>query len=429
MKQAPRKGGLTVKAIEALKPRERPYEFPDGDGLYLTVRPNNSRSFNLRYRHGGKPRNYTIGPAAIGLAEARKLAKEALVKIARGEDPSSEKAARKAAERAPKPDLFENVVADFVRVYCIGPDEKRPHIRDWRESERLLKKHFAPEWTGRRLSEIGRGDVTTALDKIVTSGAKIGANRAFAVLRKMCAWAVSRGLAESSPCDGLTRPSSEKGRARERVLDERELALVWRASDSLGHPFGPMVKIFMLTGQRRTEVGAMEWAEIDPEKAEWTLPVARSKNHRAHTVPLAPAALAVLQQAPRIVTSKGANQPRFVFTTSGDAASSGYSLAKQRLDAAIAELNDGKPLVPWVFHDIRRSVATHMAALGVSIHVIERCLNHVSGSFAGLVSVYQKHGYEKEKRAAFEAWARRLDEMITGKPAAENVVEIASKRV
>ena len=369
------KGGLTVKAIEALKPKEKPFEVSDGDGLYLTVRPNNSRSFNLRYRHGGKPRNHTIGPAAIGLAEARKLAKEALVKIARGEDPAAEKAARKAAERAPKPDLFENVVAEFVRVYCIGPDPARPHIRDWRESERLLKKHFVPDWTGRRLSEISRADVHAALDKIIASGAAIGANRAFAVLRKMCGWAVSRGLADRSPCEGVARPSSEKGRARERVLDERELALVWRASDVLGYPFGPLVKLLMLTGQRRTEVGALEWPELDFDKAEWTLPAGRSKNHRAHGVPLAPAAIELLKGLPRIATSAGSKRPRFVFTTSGDAASSGYSLAKQRLDVAIAELNGGEALPHWTFHDIRRSVATHMAALGVGLQVVEKCLN------------------------------------------------------
>lgn len=146
-----KRGGLTEIAIKALKPNEKAYEVADGSGLYLTVRPNDSRSFNLRFRFGGKPRNLTIGPAAIGLAEARRLAREALVEIARGNDPAAEKVARKAAARAPKPDLFENVVADFVRVYCIGPDQKHPHIRDWRESERLLKKHFVPEWEGRRL--------------------------------------------------------------------------------------------------------------------------------------------------------------------------------------------------------------------------------------------------------------------------------------
>lgn len=413
MKPATRRGGLTAKGIEALKPRLKPYEVPDGGGLYLTVRPNGSRSFNLRYRHAGKARNRTIGSEAIGLAEARKLAREALVEIARGEDPAAGKAARKAALRAPKPDLFENIVADFVRLYCIGPDTAKPHIRDWRESERLLKKHFLPAWKGRRLSEITRRDVSAALDKIITGGAKIGANRAFAVLRKACSWAVSRGLADHSPCDGLSRPSSEKGRARERVLDERELALIWRASDSLGYPFGAFVKLLMLTGQRRTEVGAMQWAELDLEKAEWTLPGARSKNHRAHVVALAPAGLEILRHIPRIATSKGDKRPRFVFTTSGDAASSGYSLAKQRLDEAIAEFNGGAPLAPWVFHDARRSVATHMAALGVSLHVVERCLNHVSGTFGGIVAIYQKHTFSEEQRAAFEAWAKRLDAIVS----------------
>ena len=317
---------LTDIKVNSRQPKEKPYEVPDGKiaGLYLTVRPSGARSFNLRYRFAGKPRNLTIGPAEMGLASARGLAQEALVQIARGADPAAIKAARKAEERAPKLDEFAAVAERFVQIYCIGPDPERPRIRDWRESDRLLQKHFVPEWKGKRLVEITRADIHAALDKIVASGAAIGANRAFAQLRKMFGWAVDRGLIDHNPCAGMARPSSEKGRARERVLDARELSLVWRASGALGDPWGPMVKLLILTGQRRTEVGAMEWSEVDIAAAEWILPPRRSKNHREHRIPLTATATAILGEVPKIATAnvKGA-QPRFVFTTDGSAASSG----------------------------------------------------------------------------------------------------------
>jgi integrase len=234
---------------------------------------------------------------------------------------------------------------------------------------------------------------------MIDRGAAVGANRVFAQLRKMSGWALSRGLIERSPCEGIDKPSSET--KRDRVLDDRELALVWRGCEAIGFPFGPLTHLLILTGQRRGEVAGMAYSELDLEGAIWTLPAARVKNKRQHAVSLSPQALALLRNMPRIVGSD------FVFSTTGNTAPSGFSNAKEHLDATLLKLNP-QPLAPWTLHDLRRSVASGMARLGVQLHVIERVLNHVSGTFGGIVSVYQKHSYADEMRAALDLWAAHI---------------------
>jgi integrase len=268
---------------------------------------------------------------------------------------------------------------------------------------------FSDAWKGRSLPEIGKADIHLVLDKIVARGAPVGANRAFAQLRKMCRWAVSRGIIERSPCDGIDPPSAEK--SRDLVLDSDELRLVWLAAGDIGFPFGPIVKLLILTGQRRSEVGGMEWSELDLDRAAWTIPASRSKNKRQHVLPLSPQAVEIIKHLPRFSGSK------FVFSP-GKTAPSGFSRAKTRLDRHIEKMNGG-PISPWILHDIRRSVASGLAALGINLPVIEKLLNHVSGSFAGIVGVYQRHNFADEMRAAIDRWGRHIDKLANGGPASQ----------
>jgi integrase len=218
------------------------------------------------------------------------------------------------------------------------------------------------------------------------------------------------------------------------VLDDRELKLVWTAATALGWPFDPVVRLLTVTGQRRGEVVGMRWSEIDLEKKVWSLPATRTKNRRPHVVPLSSAAIDILKSLPRIENGAGlvfpARADRRTNRGKNSVPVSGFSRAKIRIDHAIAELAEAEgsaPLAQFGLHDLRRSTASGMARLGVDLHVIERCLNHVSGSFGGIVGVYQKHKFEDGMRRAMDVWAAHIERLATGAPAA-NVVEFSAAR-
>jgi len=401
---------LTVKKIEALKPEARPREYADGGarGLYVVVQPSGGKSWVLRYRHEGKSRKLTLGRwPELGLELARRIATERLGDVAQGHDPAKEKRAAKAQARVPDDcDRIEKVAGQFIARHIKGT--MRP---SWaREAERMVRKEIVAVWAGRRLSEIRKADIHDLLDAIVDRPAPTLANRVFSIFRKMCSWAIARGLIDGqSPCTGIKPPATE--RSRDRVLSDDELKGVWRACshEGLGWPFGPLIRLLILTGQRRDEVGSMRWSELALDGAYghatpfWQLPKERTKNNIAHPVPLAPQAAAILEALPRI-----AGERDFVFTTNGKTAVSGFSRAKARIDVALPDVP------PWTLHDLRRTAASGMARLGVQLPVIERVLNHVSGSFGGIVGVYQHHAYTDEKRQALDAWARHVERLVTG---------------
>jgi integrase len=414
---------LGIKSRLAKLPAAR-VEVPDGKGrgLYLVVQPSGAASWALRYRADGAARKLTLGRyPALGLAMARKRAAEALGEVAGGKDPARAKTAARAATKA-ETDKVERVVELFVERYA------KPKTRDWRETERMLVKEVAGRWRGKRLSEITRAQVNAALDEIVDRGAPIRANRVFAQLRKMCKWAIGRGIIERSPCDGVTPPSPEN--KRERVLADVEIKRVWQAAEALDWPFGPIVKLLLLTGARRDEVAGMRWSEISLKERSWTIPKDRSKNDRAHMIPLSDAAMAILQSLPHI-----GDRVDFVFSTTGRTAVSGFSRMKSTIDGLIAERlreeaddrgDVANAMSDWILHDLRRTLATNLQKLGVRLEVTEAVLNHVSGIRAGVVSVYQRHDWATEKRQALDVWARRLDAIVSG-AAASNVVELKAR--
>jgi integrase len=425
---------LTTKAVQNIRPGDARREIPDGEirGLYLVVQPKSgAKSYVLRYRHKGRPRKWTIGPAEMGLGEARKLAASARAAIAAGRDPQGEKAAAKEVAReaaGAKRESVEAVVAEFVEKHVRRSN--KPSTAQ--EYVRLLNKEIVGRWGTRRLSDISRRDVNVLLDDIVDRGAPIAANRVLAILRKFCKWSVSREIISHSPCDGVMARSAET--PRDRVLDDHELRLIWKAADTLGWPFGPIVRLLLLTGARRGEVVGMRWDELDLENKLWSLPAARVKNKRAHALPLSSVAIDILKGLPRIENDDGVVFPARIDrrTNRGKRAIpvSGFSRAKRRLDRAIVELAGAErsgALAQWGLHDLRRSCASGMARLGVDLHVIERCLNHVSGSFGGIVGVYQKHKFEEGMRRAMDTWAAHVERMASDATAG-NVVELMARR-
>jgi integrase len=333
-------------------------------GFGLRVTDKGSKSWVVMYRLGGRdaPRSrLTLGKyPALSLAKAREQARATFDDVARGAVPAI--ATKKSAEL----ETFASVAEEFIERHA------KQRNRSWRESERILRRDVTPEWGPHPIAEISPHDVIKVLDGIVDRGAPVMAKQTHSTIRKLFNWAVDRGVVPTSPCVRLPPPA--KAKDRDRVLADEELADVWRASEKLGWPFAPVVRLLILTGQRRQEVASMGWLDVDFERALWTLPREATKADRAHEVPLSNEALAILRALPK-------THKELVFTTNGRTPVANFSVAKLRLDNAVAleRARRGQtPLADYHLHDLRRTLASGVARLGVAPHVIEKILNHQS---------------------------------------------------
>ena len=284
-------------------------------------------------------------------------------------------------------DLFSAVAAEFVERHA----KRNTRASSAHQTEQWLAKEVLPKWGNKRIQDITKRDVLDLLDGIVDRGGGLSANRVLAAIRKLFNWAVQRGIITASPAAGIKAPLAEQ--SRDRVLSDDEIRWLWLACDKARYPFGSMAKLLLLTGQRRNEVSGMTWDELDLDKALWTIPGGRTKNDEAHEVPLSDAALSVIASLPRIKSDKG-----YLFTTNAETHVSGYSRAKAMLDKAMLEIARAGAwpdveIPRWTLHDLRRTAVSGMARLGIALPVIEKVVNHSSGSFAGIVGVYQRHHF------------------------------------
>jgi integrase len=249
-----------------------------------------------------------------------------------------------------------------------------------------LTRHFSWQMS---IDKITHHDVAGAIDAIE---GRSQAAHAFKDLRSFFNWCVPRYL-KSSPCAGLRPPAQNAPRAR--VLSDVELRTVWSAAAAYGYPFGTIVQLLILTGQRRGEIAALrsEWVKDD----FIVFPAAITKNAREHVLPLGEAAFAIIRQVE-------GNGPLFQARRS-ELPFSGFSASKTMLDRKCK-------IEPWTLHDLRRTFATNLAALGTPIHVTEKILNHVSGTTGGIVGIYQRHSYMDERRKAIKQWEARLAEIV-----------------
>jgi integrase len=405
---------LNTKLVETAKPDPgRRIEIADGAlaGLYLVVQPTGAKSWAVRYRHDGKPTKLTLGPyPRLPLGEARDAAREALGIVSEGQDPTSDKMTLAKLKRLPKPapdHCFEKVLERFVA------SQDRKGRRSVDETKRILERDALPRWKGRPVADITAADVVEAIETIVQRGSPVMASRFRAACSKFFSYGVGSQLRADNPVRGIEDPISQKSIQRDRKLADRELVLVWRGAEALCYPFGPAVQLLVLTGQRRAEVLEATWDEFDLKARTWTIPRERAKNDREHRVPLSSAAVAILETLPRIAGS------RFLFSTTGTTPVSGVSRAKTRLDAVIAQANDGPPLPDWRVHDLRRTFVSGCARLRIRSEIVEAALNHVSESFGGVRGVYNLHSYEDERREAMETWATHVAGLL-----APNVVAL-----
>jgi len=375
---------VTIRSLPA--PVAGQAQYPDGklSGFGVRVTATGLKTFYLTYRENGASRRLTLGRyPALSLADARKKAHEALAKIARDETPVTRTQAAIISQ-----DSFAARLDQFVETHC----KRRNRASTANETERLLRRNFLTHWRSRQIATIKKSDVIGVLDKIVADGTPSAANHAFAAVRKFFNWCVERGVLETSPCLGIKAPA--RAQSRDRVLSDDEIAGLWHASNNQGYPFGPIFQLLALTAQRRGEVVGMQWEELDLDARVWTIPGARTKNGKTHTVPLSPMVVSIIQSLPRFSSD-------YVFPARGklDRPYSGYSKGKRALDAA-AGLHD------WTLHDLRRTAATGMAKQGTPPHVVERILNHTSGTFGGVAGVYNRFSYLDEMRAALLRWSK-----------------------
>jgi integrase len=270
-----------------------------------------------------------------------------------------------------------------------------------------LDREFGTIWAKWPIQDIKQQHIREVIDAVVARGSPGAANHALAALRKFFNWAVELGHLTSSPCAGI-RPSRARnrhgeqvGKSRDRVLNKTELACVWRAAGVMGWPYGHIVQLLILTGQRRNEVAGMRWSELDLIEGLWSIPRHRNKADRQHEVPLVPTAVALIKTLPRV-------HDKYVFPARGkkDNSASGFSRWKNELDG-ISGLSD------WRIHDLRRTAASGMAGLQVAPHVIEKVLGHTTGVLGGVAGIYNRFAYLDEMRVALTRWAQFIDEQKT----------------
>lgn len=394
--------------------------------------PPSGLSFVLVTRYPGAkhPAPRTIGDyPTMELAKARKMARDWREDIAKGVDPKQKAEADRRAEEAAKREAERRQANTFKAAFETFAEEHLSTLRTGAVVKGVIEKHVMPIFGARPLTEISRADGNGLL-RLIAKNLPTHANRIRSYLRTFGRWAEDDERIEESPFASLRRFARE--RARDRVLTDLEIRAIWHACADMG-AFGRAFRFLLATGQRLSEVGDMEWRELDEGKSLWTLPPERTKANRPHEVPLSPLALSILAESPKIGRHVFATRSRRAKPgekrTAETAPISGWSKAKARLDGlALAQLrkltcNPEAELPEWHLHDFRRTCATQMARLRVDRLVISKVLNHAEG---GVTKVYDRYAYLPEKRQALELWGARLEAIIEGRES-NNVVTFAAR--
>jgi integrase len=372
-------------------------------GLRLRITPSGSATWILGCRDAeGAPRRFPLGAwPAVGLREARDAARAEREKIRKGADPIKAAQLVRAAGRDAASGIgtLEALLAHYGAV-------RGEQLRSWADCRRRIASVFAKHMA-RPIRSLTKADLQAAADMHRSAQAAAGAVR---YIRPVLRWADKRGLLDGALAS-IDPPA--KVQRRERVLTESELAAIWRATDAKGIPptFARLLRLLILTGQRREEVAGMTWAELSADRHTWTIASAMAKNGKANVVPLCEAARALLPAGP------GAG---LIFPGQRGSPFNGWSKAKADLDR-VAGVAD------WRIHDIRRTVATGLQRLGVRFEVTEAVLNHISGSRGGVAGIYQRHEWTTEKRAALAGWAGEVASIVNGQAPAGNVVTLPGR--
>jgi integrase len=393
---------LTDRTLKALKPTGSRYDVMDADvpGFGVRVSETGQRTFILiaRYPGSSNPTRRALGEyPAISLEKAREKARDWRDVLRKGLDPKAQEERFRREELRKHETTFAAVADDFLERHVRGQ-------RKARDTEREIRKELIGPWGNRPIASISREDVVTLVEAVARRPAPYLAHIVFGHIRSLFNWAINRGAygLETSPCDRL-KPSALIGpkQPRQRILTDDELRALWAASETIGYPFGPLYRLLLLTGARKSEVSGARWPEFALDKKVWLVPPERFKSNATHLLPLSDQAIAILNDLPRF--TKG---DHLFSTTFGEKPVAGFSKAKTRLDA----LMTARLSAPWVTHDIRRTVRTKLASLRVPDQVAEMVIGH---GRKGLQRVYDQHTYEPEMREALELWAGLLRDIVT----------------
>jgi integrase len=389
---------LSTRGVVKAIPTDRDRLFPDTlqDGLYVRVQ-RGEKSWAVRYTVDGVKRQKTL-PITQSYRAARDLARELRLEARRGRDVVAERheelAEKRARARADR-ERSRRLLGKLVDHYLSDAANKlRPATLS--EATRFLRTVLAPLHE-HDADALDQRAVAPVLAGIATNRGRTSANRAKAYLSCCLTFGVAAGMLDRNALIGTKRPQPEA--RRDRVLDDAEMCAIWHATDA-ATDYGSIVRLLLLTGQRREEVGGLTWAELDLASGLWRLPSSRTKNKRPHDVPLSAQAVAIL-------SSRTRTQARDAVFGRGEEGFSGWSKCKVRLDAAVN-------LPPWVLHDLRRTAVTIMAETGIPPHIVEAIVNHVSGHKSGVAGTYNRAVYAAEKRAALQRWADHVERIVSG---------------
>jgi integrase len=365
-------------------------------GHYVRVQPSGSKSFvAVALDPAGKQIWATLGSAShLSIDDAREKARAAIAAIKAGEDRDG-------------PQRFASVAENWFQRHV-----EAKGLRSKIETRRYLDKYILPAWGGRDFTSIRRGDVAKLLDEIEDTAGPVAADNALKRVSTVCSWYAARHEDYASPVIKGMKRSSTKERARDRILSDDEIRAVWKVAEANGS-FGALVRLLLLTAQRREKVAAMRWQDISLD-GTWAIPAEDREKGNAGELVLPEAALAIIRQQPRF-----AENPH-VFAGRGGSHLSGYSKSKVSLDAKVAAI---MPVPQWGLHDLRRTARSLLARVGVRPDIAERVLGH---SIRGVEGTYDRHSYRDEKAHALRALGGLIDTIVN--PSA-NVVPLNKARV
>ena len=396
---------LTDARIRSLRAKDARYEAWDTEpGFGLRVAPTGRKSFVYLYRFEGKPRRLTLGVyPRISLADAREIVAKSVKRLEQGIDPGAEKInARKALRDA---ESFEELAYQWVERWA------KPNRKFWRAAQRELEIDAIPAWGRKKAYDIKQKDVIALVEQIMDRGSPIQANRTLGLLKQVFKFGVQRGILDASPAVAIDKPAKET--RRDRVLSENEIRAFWTGLDKsvMTEDVRTALRLCLVTVQRRGEVAGMRRSEIDGDW--WIIPKERSKNGKAHRVPLS-------LLAKRLI--KHASGEDYLFPSSRKKGPNGEKIPieARALTNAITKNRHLIEAERFCTHDLRRTAATKIAELGVPRFDIEKILNHSDNS---VTAVYDHYAYDAEKKKALLKWGRKLQEILDGKKA-KKVVSI-----